>query len=95
LYYNFKNNYPIPFNYTTYISFELPYTDNNKKAQVTIYEVLGKKIKILVDKYIPAGRYQIYWDGINESNNEISRGIYYVQLIHGELQITNKMLLFR
>ena len=66
-------NYPNPFNTTTIICFTI-----TKPAQVilTIYDVLGRKIKNLTDKYYTAGRYMISWNGTNERGKKVPSGIY-------------------
>ena len=66
-------NYPNPFNPYTQIKYELPVTANVK---LTLYNVLGKQVRTLVDKEQPAGFYSVQWDGLNEAGARVASGIY-------------------
>ncbi len=85
-------NYPNPFNPTTTITYELPRTC---EVNVTIYNTLGQKIRTLVRKQQTAGRYEVMWDGRDESGQEVASGVYIYQLRAGEFVQTRKMILMR
>jgi subtilisin family serine protease len=68
-----SQNYPNPFNPTTRIYYDLPVTSN---VQIEVYDILGKKVKVLVNAQMKAGSHEINWNGSNESNNKVSSGIY-------------------
>jgi len=80
-------NYPNPFNPQTKISYILA---SASKVTVKIFNILGKEIKILVDKYEEGGIHEIYFDG-----SDLSSGIYFYQLIAGDYSSTKKMLLLK
>lgn len=81
-------NYPNPFNPSTTICYSL-----KKSSLVTlkIYDVLGKKIKILVNEYQNADKYLVKFNA-----SDLVSGIYYYQLqIGNEFVETKKMVLLK
>jgi hypothetical protein len=71
--YRLGQNYPNPFNPSTTFSFELP-----EEAFVTIdiYDVMGRRLRTLLDVYKPAGYYHTVWDARDDEGREVSSGIY-------------------
>ncbi len=69
-------NYPNPFNPNTTIKYSIP----AGYVSLKIYNILGQKVKSLVDDYLPAGSYQVMWDGRNEAGFPVSTGIYLYKL---------------
>lgn len=90
--YALNQNYPNPFNPITTISYQL-HTSND--VELTIYNILGQRVKSLVDEKQPAGFYQVRWDGKNEKNQQVSSGIYFYRLRAGSFVHTKKMILLR
>jgi flagellar hook assembly protein FlgD len=60
-----------------------------------IYNVMGQKVKRLVDSDLQAGSYTETWDGRDAQGQEVSSGIYFCTLRVGELSQTRKMVLMR
>jgi subtilisin family serine protease len=91
-----SQNYPNPFNPTTKIYFQLPITS---QIRLDIYNILGKKIKTLLDQTIKAGYHEVLWDGTNDTNTKISSGIYIYKFtaINNQQQFNSKkkMLLIK
>jgi hypothetical protein len=85
-------NYPNPFNPTTEIRYGLP---ENSRVKLTVYNILGQKVKTLVDEYQSAGYKIIHWNGKNENGEDVSSGIYFYILQAGSYTKTKKMLLLR
>jgi len=85
-------NYPNPFNPTTTISYDLP-----EQAQVTlsVYDLLGKKIKTLVNQSQDAGNNIAVWDGTDNLGRQVSAGVYLYRIKAGEFIQTRKMLLLK
>ena len=83
----YLNCYPNPFNAQTTISYQLP-----KQAAVTleIYDILGQKVRTLVDDLQPAGGYKIVWDA-----SGVSSGIYFARLRAGHMDKSSKMILLK
>ena len=81
------NNYPNPFNPATNIKYSIPKAE---KVQILIYDVLGRKIKSLVNSKKKAGFHTIKFDASN-----LASGVYFYQLKAGNILMTKKMLLMR
>ena len=90
--FDLNQNYPNPFNPTTVIEYTL-----QKKAQVnlTIYNLLGQKVKALVGEHQSAGSYKITWDGKNEQGKISSSGIYFYRLEVNGVPQTKRMVLLK
>lgn len=85
-------NYPNPFNPETEIKYSLA---KNDKVKLVVYNVLGRKVRALVDEYQTAGNKSVHWDGKDESGNEVGSGIYFYQIQTGDFVQTKKMTLLR
>lgn len=68
-----QQNYPNPFNPSTTIKYQLPAAS---EVKITIYNLLGREVRTLVDAEKPAGFYSVDWDGLNEHGLEVASGIY-------------------
>ena len=91
--FSLEQNYPNPFNPSTRISFSLP-----EQGYVTlkIYDILGKEIATLIDRDYKSGSYTINWNGKDNSETDVSSGIYFYHLQVGEkFSQTNKMVFLR
>ncbi|MCC7431621.1 CotH kinase family protein [bacterium] len=88
---NFKleQNFPNPFNPTTKISYQL---SNNQKAKLTIFNVLGEKVR---DFVLEKASGSIVWNGTDFSGKQVSSGIYFYQLQTENFSKTKKMVLLR
>ncbi len=87
--FNLAQNYPNPFNPTTTINFTVPAGN----VSIDIYNVLGQKVKVLVDSKMAAGSYDVVWDGKNSAGKRVSSGIYFYQLKSNAGSKIMKMLL--
>jgi hypothetical protein len=83
-----RQNYPNPFNPETKISFDLP---NRVDVTLTIYNMLGQKVKTLVNEARPAGTYTILWDGSNNQGVKVASGIYVYTIRAGDFVQSRKM----
>ena len=72
-----EQNYPNPFNPTTTITYDLARTAH---VQLTIYDVLGRQVKRLVDKQKPTGQYNAIWDGTNDMGERAAAGLYFCRI---------------
>jgi hypothetical protein len=82
-------NFPNPFNPTTLIEYTVPSGD----VTLDIYNVLGQKVRTLVDEHIVAGTYAQKWDGTNELGAKVSNGVYIYQLKSAAGEKVRKMML--
>ncbi len=93
-----SQNYPNPFNPTTSIKFTLPARKDggaSLNASLTIYNVLGEKVRTLVDEPMSPGVHQRIWDGKDGQGNEVASGVYFYRLKAGEFSQTKKMVLLK
>ena len=83
-------NFPNPFNPTTTIPFML---ESSALVKLEIYNILGQKIRTLVDNTMPEGAHRAVWDGVDDSGNAVSAGVFIYRLRAGKSVMTKKMLL--
>jgi len=89
--FSLSQNYPNPFNPTTKIKFEIPdgqLTTNN--VQLIIFDALGREIKTLINESLPAGSYEVTFDG-----SMFPSGIYFYRLVSGDFKETKRMLMVK
>ena len=90
--YALSQNYPNPFNPTTSIEYELAQTG---QVRLTVYDVLGKEVRSLVDGQQSAGRYVAEWDGRDASGQSVASGVYLYRLEAGDYVSTRRMTLLK
>jgi len=90
--YRLFQNYPNPFNPETAISYQLSALSD---VELAVYNLLGQKIRILVQTRQSAGRYEVKWDGRDEAGREVSSGVYIYRLQVGDFMQSRKMVLIR
>ena len=92
--YDFKlfQNYPNPFNPITNIEFRIA---NFGFVSLKVYDVLGNEVATLVDKYLPAGNYEVEFNSHSDEGRNLASGIYFYQLKAGHFVDTKKMLLLQ
>lgn len=81
------SNYPNPFNPTTNILFDIIKTGNVK---LTLYNLLGEELKVLVNEKLNAGKYKISFDG-----SRLASGVYFYKLETENFTGTKKMVLLK
>ena len=69
--------FPNPFNPSTVISYELPYDLN---IEINIFNLLGRKVRSLLNETRPAGQGSTIWDGKTESGHLASGGVYFISV---------------
>jgi len=87
-----SNNYPNPFNNRTIIPVELP---EATKITLTIYDILGNRIRLIYDGIYPPGMHSFSWDGTSSAGVPVPSGVYFCRMIAGSTVQTRKMLLFK
>jgi len=85
-------NYPNPFNPTTTMRYDLPETD---LVNITIYDMLGREVKTLINQTQDAGYRSVIWNANNDYGKPVSAGIYLYQIQAGEYNSTKKMVLLK
>jgi len=87
-----KQNYPNPFNPITSINYRV---DRIGTVELTVYNLLGKKVKTLVSEHKTPGNYLSTWDGKNEAGVSVPSGVYFYKLVMENASITKKMMLLK
>ena len=85
--YALGQNYPNPFNPETEISFGLP---EAIRVKLTVYNILGQVVDVLVDSELQAGYHKVSWSGQNATS-----GIYFYRFTTGEFTDAKRMLLLK
>jgi hypothetical protein len=87
-----RQNVPNPFNPSTTISFSL---DRASDVTLTVYNILGQRVRVLLDEHRAAGEYEVIWDGRAEAGNTVASGIYFYRLASADRILAKKMVLIR
>ncbi len=91
--YRLEQNYPNPFNGATTIQYDIPDVKTTEtKVAIQIFNVLGQKVKTLINTPHDPGQYKVTWNGTDESGNQVSSGIYFYRLITKNHLTTKKMI---
>jgi hypothetical protein len=85
-------NYPNPFNAGTVISYTLR---DEGHVSLEVFDLLGRRVMVLVDQHQPVGRYKLAWDGRNASGRPLASGVYFYRLTAGDVIGTRKMVLLK
>jgi hypothetical protein len=67
------SSYPNPFNPSTTLSYRLP---QDAAVRLEIYDLIGRKIRSLVDESKSAGYYHVVWNGRDQMGKEVASGVY-------------------
>jgi len=88
-----EQNYPNPFNRKTRVSFLVPIGSD---AKLEVFDICGRRICTLFEgEHVTTGRIRVFWDGKNETEEEISSGIYFYRLSCGRESIVKKMIFLK
>ena len=90
--YTISQNYPNPFNPFTTLSYGLP---EDAMVNITIYDMMGRKINTLVSSHQTAGFKSIQWDATNNQGQPVSAGVYLYSIQTGQFSQTKKMVLLK
>ncbi len=87
-----QQNYPNPFNPETRIKFQLPAAET---VTLTVYNVLGQKVRTLVNARLEAGFYEAVWNGLNEQGQSLASGVYIYRIEAGSYRMVRRMVLMK
>lgn len=90
--FSLAQNYPNPFNPATRIEFTLPVSGN---VYLGIYNIRGRRVRILVDDNLGPGVHEVSWDGTDQAGYKVASGIYFYLLKTADRSISKKMLLLK
>ena len=90
--YSLEQNYPNPFNSQTVILYQIK---SAGKVKLEIYDVLGTKVRTMVNEFRNKGSYSQIWDGKDDNGRSVSSGVYFYRLnTHNFIQ-SKKMILLK
>jgi flagellar hook assembly protein FlgD len=87
-----NQNYPNPFNPTTEIFFSIP---KKQHTELVVYDILGARVKTILSRNLPAGKYTVSWDGKDGMGQNVASGMYFYRLQSDTQILTKKMVLIR
>jgi hypothetical protein len=87
-----SNGYPNPFNMQIKINYYLP---AEMPLDISVYNILGKKIRSLFSGAKKTGKYEISWDGFDDKGLPVASGVYFLALKTSEMVLNKKMLLMK
>ena len=85
-----KGCYPNPFNPTTTISFSIK---EKAPVELVIYNILGQKVRTLVNQPLEPGEHSIVWNGTDNKGRSVASGISFYRMKAGNYSETKKMVL--
>ncbi|MFQ5584928.1 MAG: FlgD immunoglobulin-like domain containing protein [Calditrichia bacterium] len=87
-------NYPNPFNPETNIPFEIG-GFKSVHTNLSVYNILGQRVRIIVNEVLAPGVYEASWDGRDNAGNPVSSGLYFYQLSAGNTNLLGRMILMK
>lgn len=76
--YALDRSYPNPFNPSTTIAYQVP---RQSDVRIEIYNMLGQRVRTLLNDRKKPGSYQVIWDGRNDSSAQVGSGVYLYRMI--------------
>ena len=86
------SNFPNPFNERTNIIYQLATPSH---LQMTIYNIIGEEVRVLLNDWKASGAHQLWWDGRNASNMVVPSGIYLLRVSSEKFNQTRKIILMK
>lgn len=90
--YSLEQNYPNPFNPETRIRYSIPQAGF---VSVKIFRIDGELVKTLENNDKAAGRYEVVWNGTNDSGIKVSSGVYFYRIQSNDFSLVKKMILLK
>jgi hypothetical protein len=87
-----SQNYPNPFNPVTAIHYDLP---EDALVNITIYDMMGRIVKTMVNAQQNAGYKSVIWDATNNAGQPVSAGLYLYTIQAGAFRQTKKMVMLK
>lgn len=87
-----EQNYPNPFNAGTVISWQMNMPGH---VELSVFDVLGRRVRNLIDAELPAAFHAINWDGTSDDGKELASGVYLYRLVVNSQTASRRMVLIR
>lgn len=84
-----KGNYPNPFTDVTALQFNL---NSAQDVNVSVYDMYGKLVKTINDKYLTPGSHTFYWTGNSNHGDQVAPGIYFFTVSASGQSVSNRMV---
>jgi hypothetical protein len=88
-----QQNFPNPFNPVTKIEYVLQ--KDVADMEISVYNIRGQKVKVLLDGVAEKGVHSLIWDGTDDNDKAVSSGVYFYKLHSGSKTISRKMVLMK
>jgi hypothetical protein len=90
--YRLSPAWPNPFNPSTTINYSLK---KGGFSELTVYDVAGRRVRTLVNGFVPAGEHEVAWNGKDDNGRQTASGVYFYRFRSGGFEETRKMVLLR
>jgi predicted outer membrane repeat protein len=87
-----RSNYPNPFEKQTTLEYTL---SEERPVRIAVYNILGQRVRTLVDGRKTAGLHRAQWDGTNRYGDRVGSGVYFYRIEAGDFSASKKMVLVR
>lgn len=88
-------NHPNPFNPSTTIEYSLPVEAKELQVRLSVFDLRGSLIAVLVDKVQSGGRYTVNWNGTDQRGRPVPSGVYFYRLQAGDFRAVRKMVVLK
>ena len=93
--YRLDQNYPNPFNAGTTIPIQIA-GDGSRPARLDVFDLLGRRVRTLLNETPAAGHYDMLWDGRGDDGRPVASGVYFARLVvAGQAQQVRSMVLLK
>jgi hypothetical protein len=86
-------NSPNPFNPTTHIRYDVPAPGG--QLRMDLFDMEGRRVRVLLDAACPAGRHEITWDGRDDRGRPLPSGVYLYRIISGGSSDARRLILLK
>ena len=90
-----EQNYPNPFRSSTTIPFAVSEQGASRRVTLSVYDLQGRRVAVLVDGILAPGPYTATWDGTGRGGVPVGSGLYVYRLQQGALEVRNLMAIIR
>lgn len=87
-----SGNYPNPFNPSTTIEYAVL---TPGQAELTVYDVTGRTVRVLVNGQVHAGKHAVVWNGRDNAGAPVASGTYIARLKMGNITSSHRMILVK
>jgi hypothetical protein len=88
-----NQNVPNPFNPTTTVAYDVP--SGGTDITIEIFDVAGRRVRTLVNRFEDEGRHQVTWNGRDNSGRQLPPGVYFCKLSGDGLDSVREMVLLK